>query len=160
MHELSLYGQISASRHSQVLQILAGIAAMRPRQVVERHLVYKPVRIAAERAQVGGSQAIQPQKTNNQAQAPKEVFYIQLICDVSQGKESDSPQTTAFNGVDGASDVDMERKESPAPPKGGWSMQFYDIPEAGKRPVVSRMMSKTDILEGDAHQYMKGLGYE
>ncbi|KAF2235135.1 hypothetical protein EV356DRAFT_566563 [Viridothelium virens] len=160
MHELSLYGQIPAVRHNQVLQILAGVAAMQPQRVVERHLVYKPVKIIAQRAQVGGSQAIQSQKTNVQAQAPKEVFYMQLVCDVPQGDANESSQLAAFNTSDAVINVDEEPKEPSDPAEADWSMQFFDVPEAGKRPVVSRMMNKTDIKEGDALQYMKGLGYE
>ena len=133
---------------------------MQPQEVVERHFVYRPVRVTAQRAQVGGSQAIQPQKTNTQVQAPKEVFYMQVVCELPQSKTNAASQTTAFNGLDGVIDLDMEAKEELATEKPNWSMQFYDIPEAGKRPVVSRMMTKTDIEEGDAHECMKGLGYE
>ncbi|KAL9097231.1 MAG: hypothetical protein Q9165_000658 [Trypethelium subeluteriae] len=160
MHELSLFGQIPAVRHDQVLQILAGVAAMQPQRVVERHLVYKPVRITAQRTQVGGSQAIQSQKTNVQAQAPKEVFYMQLVCDVPQGEANGSSQLAAFNTSDAVIDVDEEPKQPSTPTKADWSIQFFDVPEAGKRPVVSRMMNKTDIREGDAPQHMKGLGYD
>lgn len=160
MHELSLYGQIPPSRHNQVLQILAGVAAMQPREVIERHLIYKPVRFATHRAQIGGSQAIQSQKVNTQAQAPKELFYMQLVCDVLQSDTDATPQTTAFNGPDGVIDLDMEPSEELTAARPSWSMQFHDIPDAGKRPVVSRMMNKTDIEEGDAHDHMKGLGYE
>lgn len=160
MHELSLFGQVPASRHNQVLQVLAGIAAMQPQQVVERHFVYKPIRIAAQRAQVGGSQAVQSQKINAQAQTSKEVFYMQLVRDISGGDKSNSSRSALFNGADGAIDVNTEQKEPSVPSKSDWSMQFYDIPEAGKHPVVSRMMNKTDITDGDAHLSMKGLGYE
>ncbi|KAI9708021.1 MAG: Mediator of RNA polymerase II transcription subunit 18 [Bogoriella megaspora] len=81
MQELLLYGQVPASRHSQVLNILAGIAAMQPRRVVERHLLYKP-NIPGQRAQVGGSQSINQKKS--QVQAPKEVSIAHLVCEVSQ----------------------------------------------------------------------------
>ena len=160
MHELSLYSQVPASRHTQVLQILTGIAAMQPQNVVERHFVFKPARVSAQRSQVGGSQAIQSQKSNTQAQAPKELFYMQLVCDVPQGDMNDSSHAAGFNGLDSAGDIDVERKEPSAPDNQHWSMQFHDIPEPGKRPVVARMLNKTDIREGDAHQFMKGLGYE
>ncbi|KAI9664593.1 MAG: Mediator of RNA polymerase II transcription subunit 18 [Bathelium mastoideum] len=160
MHELSLYGQIPVSRHAQVLQILAGIAAMQPQDVVERHLVYRPVRFAAQRAQVGGSQAIQSQKTNAPAQAPKEVFYMQLVCDIPQANTSNLLHATGFNGPEDVIDVDTEPKEELVAPKPKWSMLFYDTPEPGKRPVVSRMTNKTEITERDAHQHMKSLGYD
>ena len=47
MHELLLFGQIAASRHDQVLNILAGVAAMQPVAVFEKHLVFKPNRPSA-----------------------------------------------------------------------------------------------------------------
>ena len=44
MHELSLYGQVTFARYEQVLNILAGVAAMQPQRVFERNIIYKPTR--------------------------------------------------------------------------------------------------------------------
>ncbi|KAI4852287.1 hypothetical protein E4T44_01584 [Aureobasidium sp. EXF-8845] len=48
MHELLLYGQVPLERHDQVLRIIAGIAAMQPQTLFERHLIYRPVRSAQD----------------------------------------------------------------------------------------------------------------
>jgi mediator of RNA polymerase II transcription subunit 18 len=48
MHELLLYGQVPLERHDQLLKVLAGIAAMQPQTLFERHLIYKPMRSAQD----------------------------------------------------------------------------------------------------------------
>ncbi|KAH0141667.1 hypothetical protein KCU86_g23856, partial [Aureobasidium melanogenum] len=48
MHELLLYGQVPLERHDQVLKILAGVAAMQPQTLFERHLIYRPMRSAQD----------------------------------------------------------------------------------------------------------------
>lgn len=43
MHEYMLYGQIPAQRHDQVLNILAGVAAVQPVSYEEQHLLFEPL---------------------------------------------------------------------------------------------------------------------
>jgi mediator of RNA polymerase II transcription subunit 18, fungi type len=154
MHELSLYGQVPVARHDQLLNILAGIAAMQPRRVLERHLIYKPSKIPSQRVKVGGSQEISSQKTNAAQQAPKEVFYMQLVSSVPHDEQE------SVSGDGDTIDVNMDDVPDSAAKQTPWLMQFQDIPEPGKRDVVSRLVTSTKLTEGDAHQFMKGLGYE
>jgi len=81
MYELSLFGQVSGSRHDQVLKVLAGVAAMPPRTLHERHLVFKPTKPPLRRpVQVGGSQGIQDaQKAAKQAQNTGDLYYLRLV---------------------------------------------------------------------------------
>lgn len=44
MHSLSLYAQISSSRHVQALNILAGISGTQPREIYTHTLVFAPQR--------------------------------------------------------------------------------------------------------------------
>lgn len=86
MHELLLFGQVAASRHEQVLSILAGIAAMQPQPFVEKHLIYKPARLPAG-PRPGHTGAVQgvpnPQIQAIQAQTQGDIFYLQLVADVN-----------------------------------------------------------------------------
>ena len=88
MHELLLFGQIPASRHDQVLNILAGVAAMQPVPVLEKHLVFKPNRLpaSARPVQVGGAQDIQKSQVQAlQAQNQGDLFYMQLVAEAFDG---------------------------------------------------------------------------
>ena len=94
MHELLLHGTVPTTRHSQVLSILAGIAAMQPQPFHERRLIYKPTRpIARPSVQVGGSQAVQSKQANPmqtvQGAIQGDLFYLHLAEDLvteSNGK--------------------------------------------------------------------------
>lgn len=154
MYELSLYGQVSSSRHDQVLKVLAGVAAMTPRPLTERHLVFKPIKAPARRiVQVGGSQGIQDaQKAARQAQNAGDVYYLRLVEVLKEDEESEIDD--AMNtGVDG-------QHKSHAVAGSNWTIRFYDVPEAGKRPVTARMISSTNVTDGDPIGFMEGLGYQ
>lgn len=133
MLELSLFGQIPASRHDQALKILAGVAAMPPQRTVERHIILKPTRpVVRNSAQVGGSQGVHDaQKAARQAQTNLDLYYLKLVEDLG--------------GTEG---------------NGKWTLRFYDVPEPGKRPVMVRQSVATEVLEGDAVGFARGLGYQ
>lgn len=148
MLELSLFSQIPSSRHQQVLQILAGIAAMPPNPTLERHIVFRPIkqpiRVAA---QVGGSQGIQDaQKAARQAQAQGQgdMYYLRLVEDLTMAEMDDN-----------ATDADVAAKLR-------WTLHFYDVPDAGRKElkVMTRSCSMTPVLEGDVIGFMQGLGYQ
>lgn len=96
MHELLLFGQVPASRHTQVLNVLAGIAAMQPQPVLEKHLVFKPNRKPAlgRQMQVGGAQDVQAKAQALQAQTQGDLYYLQLVAEVDErrSKEEDREQ--------------------------------------------------------------------
>ena len=86
MHELLLFGQVPSSRHDQVLNILAGVAAMQPVTVLEKHLVFKPKRLpaSARPVQVGGAQDIQKSQVQAlQARNQGDLFYLRLVAEPS-----------------------------------------------------------------------------
>lgn len=84
MHELLLYGQVPAIRHTQLLHILAGIAATQPQPILETHLVFKPNRTpgSGTQKQVGGAQDIQKTRTTTTESQAQELYYMQLVADV------------------------------------------------------------------------------
>ena len=182
MYEYSLFGQVNESRQTQLLQVLAGISAMQPHTVRERHLVFRPTRPPTRTvAQVGGSQAIQDSAklaARQNQNAATDVYYMRLVEDlgspdtsVDQDVKSKQPDSTEaddnvqmVNGIDHEDDVhdmlsaiphDDEAQQSN--PK--WKMVFHDVPEPGKRPVTARMLNITEITDGDAVGFMEGLGY-
>lgn len=85
MHELLLFGQIPSSRHNQLLNILAGLAAMQPQPLIEKHLVFKPNRklTSAEDLPIGAAQEVSKSQLKPlQAQAQGDLFYMQLLAEV------------------------------------------------------------------------------
>ena len=190
MHELLLFGQIPASRHDQVLNILAGIAAMQPVPVLEKHLVFKPNRLPASTRpkQVGAAQDIQKaQMQALQAQTQGDLFYMQMVVDVSgaggrDGEQSDSVVGAGEETVIQVRDLSyggkcrsngFQQKTSNAecrsqetasvetPTTAGiWTLQFRDLPEvARQRPVTSRLVADVPITSGDHMQFMNALEY-
>ncbi|KAI9764669.1 MAG: Mediator of RNA polymerase II transcription subunit 18, partial [Candelina submexicana] len=81
MHELLLFAQVPTSRHDQLLKIIAGIAAMQPQRVLERHLIFKPSRKPGPGGRkAGGSQGVQSSQMQAlQGQMHGEMFYMQLV---------------------------------------------------------------------------------
>lgn len=177
MHEYSLFGQVAESRQTQLLQILAGISAMRPRDVYERHLVFKPANPPTRAvAQVGGSQAIQDaaKLAARQAQAAnQDVYYVRLVEDLMAESGARTSNEQEVDGHEDGEDDDVEMSntsvekyatngataEEAETTKARWKLLFYDVPEAGKRPVISRFMNITHIEDGDAISFIEGLGY-
>ena len=91
MHELLLLAQVPSSRHTQLLNILAGVSAMQPVPVLEKHLVFKPNRQPShtEPVQVGAAQDVQKQL---QAHTQGDVFYVQVVGEADRedgGNETD-----------------------------------------------------------------------
>ena len=114
MHELLLFGQVPSARHDQILNILAGVAAMQPVPVFEKHLVFKPNRLpaSARPVQVGGAQDIQKSQVQAlQAQNQGDLFYLQLVAE---------PTSTAMKGqgdqgsnakVEGSDEIMLDASE-------------------------------------------------
>ena len=182
MHELLLFGQVPASRHDQVLKVLAGIAAMQPQLVTERHLVFKPKKLPGANGNPSrpklGSQGSQMQAI--QGQMHGDLFYLQLVGDVrasiggnsqvinstiigedismAGGLESENADDTAVS--DGTAQANMASADSDISSQ-KWSLEFRDLPEVpGRRPVTSRLMSSVPIMDGDPIRFMDALGYK
>ncbi|KZF25767.1 putative RNA polymerase II mediator complex subunit Srb5 [Xylona heveae TC161] len=185
MHELSLFAQVPPSGHDQLLKVLAGVSGMQPQAVLERHLVFKPIRPPGKRTvQVGGSQGVQNAHVQAiQGQLGGELYYMQLVKSVGEtshmlninhklglmvGEESateahrqlDGPP--ASNGANGDLRLskDKESQEYSSANDRLWRLVFSDLPEVGgRRPVTSRMVSNVDIMDGDPLEFMHALGY-
>ncbi|KAI9793512.1 MAG: Mediator of RNA polymerase II transcription subunit 18 [Peltula sp. TS41687] len=162
MHELLLFAQVPSARHDQILNIIAGIAGMSPKKIIERHVIFRPNRAPSSKSgPIGASQGVQNQQIQAiQGQLKGELFYLQLVNDLSElpNRIQDDPQHQSD-----LEDGSLKRPVAGAKRDGdpnSWSLCFFDIPEvAGRRPVTSRMMSRIEILEGDTMGFMNGLGY-
>ena len=145
MHELLLYGQVPQARHDQVLKVLAGIAAMQPRRVVRRHIVYKPQRDPDEpgsHLKRGGTQAVAQKNTTKQV-GQKPLFFTQLVYHLSD----DDFETANAEKANG--NVDSQHK---------WSYEWHDIPDPADKGVLIRQTLASNDLSGNAHAYSTGLG--
>lgn len=152
MHELLLYGQVPAGRHEQVLKILAGVAATQPRRIIERRILYKPLREpeepGANLGRRGGTQTVAVKQTKQTA-APV-LYYTKLVQKLSEddfgtgnGLPHDGRTLSAY----------VDDTQDPV-----WSVLFEDIPDTGDRGVLVRFTNSTDLLSGDPHAIMIAKG--
>jgi len=144
MHELLLYGQVPTARHEQLLHILAGITAMQPQRVVERHALYKPTRTSAPTlVQRGGTQGVQ--NAQKKEQRVTDLHYTHLVKTVEENDFGEKEETASSTNA-------VHEDDS-------WTIQFQDTPEPGKRPASLRYASVTDVTQGDVQKYMVNFGY-
>lgn len=150
MHELLLYGQVPESRHEQVLKILAGVAAMQPRRVVERHLVYKPQREPEEpgaHLRRGGTQNV---GVKIKQVGQKDLYFTQLVQRLSvddfNNRTPTQPGLVIADG-DGT-------------PESKWTFLFQDAPQPvnENHGVLDRMTHSTEVSSGNVDEYMTQLG--
>lgn len=152
MHELLLYGHVSAARHDQVLKILAGVAAMQPRRTLQRRIIYRPEREPEEpgsHLRRGGTQAVAV-KQKQQATTPTSLYYTHLVQKLSEDDfgKADSAASDALSA-----DVNFESGEEPT-----WSTLFEDTPDTGDRGVSIRFTNSTELVGGNPHTYMISAG--
>lgn len=167
MQEILLFGQVSAEIHQTVRQQLAGLARMPPQSVLERHLVFRPLRPPglSNLPAGGGGQGLQQQelqKTRQMLQAP--LNYVQLVCVQDNrlvGPEENGSKPPANREEDGDTAMTGGKEDSqPGSQTWKWSLEYRDTPEPGTMSITSRTISKTQILDGDPIQFLKDLGYE
>ncbi|KAL8915784.1 MAG: hypothetical protein Q9172_006672 [Xanthocarpia lactea] len=182
MHELLLHGAVPTDRHTQVLSILAGIAAMQPQPFHERHLIYKPTRpVIRASMHVGGSQAVQSKQVNPmqavQGAIQGDLFYLHLVEDLAakgsckgdmerKDDEGKMMESTMMDGIDRGDEQDPPSTPFPNSSSTStttttkWTLQFRDIPEAGiRRPVTTRLMADVPITGGNTAAFMSALEY-
>jgi mediator of RNA polymerase II transcription subunit 18, fungi type len=141
MHELLLLGQVPQAKHEIVYKILAGLSAMQPQRIIERHIVYKPIREPqppGRTGHIGGTQNIAPDKRTGPIQATKELYYMQLVQQLEEKDLGD----------------DLSQG------KGQWTLQFYDVPTPGKRQAVMRYSNNVSVSDGDPVAFITAMGYK
>lgn len=140
MHEVLLYGQVPFARHEQVLKILAGIAAMQPLTIYERHIILKQMKTAEDNKP--------NKKFPNKPVKRETATYRQLIKVLDEnafGKEapisinSDSTNTSS----------------SSAP----WMLQTSEIPEPELKTFVLRPVSETELTMEDMQKLQDPASY-
>ncbi|WPH01069.1 Hypothetical protein R9X50_00390400 [Acrodontium crateriforme] len=77
MHELLLFTQIPASRHDQVLHVLAGVTAAQPIECREQNLIYMQTKLA--------DVAVSKKAPNKQAPPAQRLSYRKLFRDLPNG---------------------------------------------------------------------------
>jgi len=99
MHELLLHASIPSSRHEQVLSILAGVAAMQPIPILEKHLILKPSRPPPSGGKAGPQQGQAGQMKALQGQMHGDLFYLKLVQEVKNDRGAAEGEDV--NGVNG-----------------------------------------------------------
>jgi mediator of RNA polymerase II transcription subunit 18 len=138
MHELLLYGIVSAGRHRRILQ---------------RCILYKPQREPEEpglHMRRGGTQNVAVKQTKQTTTAAA-LYYTKLIQTLS---DEDFGTGSGLHQPNGQSlSADVEDGEEPK-----WSMRWEDMPDTGDRGVSIRFTNTTDLLSGDPHAHMVAAG--
>jgi len=153
MHELLLYGQVPASRHDQVLKILAGVAAAQPRRILQRCILYKPQREPEEpglNVRRGGTQNVAVKQTKP-ASAAAALYYTKLVQKLEEGDFGTEDGLPKADGKVLSADV----KDGEGPK---WSIRWEDLPDTGDRGVSIRQTSTTDVVSGNPHAQMIATG--
>lgn len=165
MHEHSLFASIPASQHNDLLQQLAGVTAMQPNHIYERHLIFKPYRKPGFiRPRPGGSQDVQAQEAQRLNKLLSgSLYYIKVVGEVTAADfGGSSAGDVAMGGTAGtdATAGDQTRHQYDISNQ-SWRLEFKDIPDAGTgSAVTSRLISSSKIPYGDIVPIMKTWGYE
>ena len=108
MHELLLQSLVPQTRHAQVLNILAGLAAMQPQPVLEEYHVFKPNRppgmMGGQRGAVQDVDVGKSQAQMQQALASGDLYYLKVVREIetrTEGKDGEKGVEGNKNGEDG-----------------------------------------------------------
>ena len=141
MHELSLYGVVAVEQHHRLTQQLTGVSRMQPRDVCEIHLVFKTrVPPGLDKVQgTGGSssnaqQQQELQRVKNMLQSP--IYLVKFV---------------------GTVDTSSATKSNPSI---SWVLEFKDTPEVVKQPISTRLVSRTDLEDGNLTAFLDLFGFE
>ena len=178
MHELLLYAVVPHNRHDQILQILAGIAAMQPISLLEKRLICKPTNSTNRngiKAEIGQNKQFRALE----AQMRGDRYYLQLVGDISTTYDTETiPEDDLVHQVQRAEEGNTaiatnsirshigehitsgESTEHYFSRERRWQLQFRDLPEvAGRRPVSSRLMVDLNIACDDPLLFLSSLNY-
>lgn len=171
MHELLLFGQVPSRSHELVLKVLAGISASQPRDYTSHHLVFKPKRSSSSiQAAVHAARANKPGAASIGTQQATDVFYLQLVGHLSD-KPAKSKESLAENTLfqsaepnEKSGDIAIEtdgssKNEVVDLTKCPWSLEYRDLPVAGKQQVTSRQMNSVPITSGEPFDFIEDMGY-
>ncbi|KAI4742427.1 hypothetical protein E4T50_07172 [Aureobasidium sp. EXF-12298] len=136
MHELLLYGQVPLERHDQVLKILAGVAAMQPQTLFERHLIYRPMRSAQDNKP--------NKKFPNKPIKPQTLTFQHLVRQLDQFEfGTDSPVL-----------LESENNESSSQPAHTWRIKTQETPEPETKTLVLRQATDMAIDKDQLRKFL------
>lgn len=136
MHELLLYGQVPLERHDQVLKILAGVAAMQPQTLFERHLIYRPLR---------STQDNKPNKKfPNKPVKPQTLTFQHLVRQLDQSEfGTDSPVL-----------LESENNENASQTMYAWRLKTQETPEPETKTLVLRQATDIAINHDQLRKFL------
>ncbi|KAK2749643.1 hypothetical protein FQN57_005865 [Myotisia sp. PD_48] len=97
MHEILLFASIPAAQHHDLLQQLAGLAAMQPKHLLERRLIFKSYRKPGFlKARVGGSQDVQaPEIQRLNKMLGSGLYHVQVVGEVEASHFASSASSSS-----------------------------------------------------------------
>lgn len=148
MHEILLFASVPAAQHDDLLHQLAGLAAMQPKEVLERRLLFKSFRKPGYiKPRVGGSQA-QGQEGVSEVQRlikmlGSGMYHIQVVSDVDRAASS------ADAGGMGVAESQAE-----------WRIEFKDVPDAGAATGVTTRFAASARVSDDYISSLNAWGFK
>lgn len=163
MHELLLFAQVPAKQHYDLAQQLAGVTAMQPTHIFERHLIFRAYRKPGfVKPRPGGSQDVQAtevQKLNKLLAGG--LYYIQAVGEVLDTDFGSKSESDGANDTTGTSQKTTSAQDAYVSANQSWRVEFKDIPDAGARSgVTSRLVGSAKIAGGDLLTSMNAWGFE
>lgn len=108
MHELLLHTTIPSTRHHQILSVLAGIAAMQPVPINEKHLIFKPLQQPALPGRTNQNQGVGAQMKPLQGQMQGDLFYLKVVGEMSSQSEGGAGDGDGDEKMKDAAEISVE----------------------------------------------------
>lgn len=145
VQELLLVGSVPASRHRQVLSVLAGLTAMPvPRRVLEHHNILRPLPKSQQTQSPEGDEVLMGtnprQRPRRNPEAPNPATYHDLVENVARRSATETCS-------DSEDDSEL-----------AWRLTSVETPTAGpnSRLVISRRRTTHFLDHDDANAHLQG----
>lgn len=174
LHELTLHASVPASRHTQILHILTGVAGHAPNTVTERHSLFRPQAVAIKRVAAdegGGRQDADyfAKLKRRAAEAAKEgagekggqgwvMRAVETLNDEGSQRQGNETGGESMEGVESieARLADAEREEdaearshtdglASEQQTRAWSWRHYAVPDPNTKAITLRATTQTSV---------------
>ncbi|ODQ63335.1 hypothetical protein NADFUDRAFT_53602 [Nadsonia fulvescens var. elongata DSM 6958] len=146
IQQLSLYSHLPDTQLKMVLHTLVAICGMRPDDILEHSLVWKPTNPFVPVLSAGQVNQI-------------EQYGITMTHDLNHMISHSRGAITLKNGAVKKFDAGRGNYCESKLAERQWGITIFEVPEAGKRKVVSQSISKAKIKEGNPFEFAERLGY-
>lgn len=154
--QLSLYASIPDVDLKITLHTLVALTGMEPRTIMEQNLIWVPLN--PFRPILAAGQVNQTEQ-----------YRLRMACDLvaytrqAKQMEAHAPVNQQFKELLAGGQLVMSFTQEPTRRQTlrerDWLIHAAELPEAGKRKVISQALLSTQVTEGDPFQFVENLGY-